>query len=192
MRSVGGSPRAERESRWPVAASVARILATTVVLSALYVLTPFEQPASSKAAVRLGLSVLLLIVVVSWQIVIVARSPYPRLRAVEAVSISFPLLILLFASTYYAMDQTTPESFNESISRVDAIYMTVTIFSTVGFGDLVATTEAARVAVTIQMVVNMALIGVVAKVLLGTVQQRQAMLGVNHPAAGDRHRDPSD
>lgn len=192
MRSVGGSSRAQRESRWPVAASVARILVTTGVLVALYVLMPLEAPANGSAAVRLGLSVLLLVVVVSWQIVIVARSPYPRLRAVEAVSISFPLLIFLFASTYYAMDQAIPESFNEPISRIDAIYLTVTIFSTVGFGDLVATTEPARVAVTIQMIVNMALIGVVAKVLLGTVQHRQAMLGVIRPAAGDPPRDTSD
>jgi hypothetical protein len=87
------------------------------------------------------------------------------------------------------MEQAVGGSFSEGLSRIDAVYLTVTIFATVGFGDIVPTTEASRVVVTVQMVVNMALIGVVAKVLLGTVQQRRAALGAGAHAR-ERARAP--
>jgi voltage-gated potassium channel len=61
------------------------------------------------------------------------------------------VLFFLFASTYYAMDRSNPASFNEAITRIDALYLTVTVFATVGFGDVVATSETARIAVTVQI-----------------------------------------
>jgi hypothetical protein len=86
------------------------------------------------------------------------------------------------------MEQARPDSFSEALSRVDAVYLTVTVLATVGFGDIVATSEASRAVVTAQMVVNMVLIGVVAKVLLNTVRRRRAALGVE-PGASDPMRD---
>jgi hypothetical protein len=184
------SPATDHVSRWQVAVAVLRIFATTTLLVSLYALAPLEIPDDRGAAGRLVLSVLVLIAVVTWQILAVARSPHPRARGVEAVSVSFPLLIFLFASTYFAMDQANPGSFNETLSRADAAYLTVTILSTVGFGDIVPTTEASRMVVTCQMVVNMILIGVVAKVLLNTVRQRRAVLA--GMTAQDAAREPLD
>jgi hypothetical protein len=177
MTSHEGSAPARPGSWRQVAAAIARILFTTVVLFLVYAQAPLELPNDRGAAARLAVSVLVLVVVLTWQIVAVARSPYPAVRAIEAVAFTFPLLIFLFASTYYGMEQAVGGSFSEGLSRIDAVYLTVTIFATVGFGDIVPTTEASRIVVTVQMVVNMALIGVVAKVLLGTVQQRRAALG---------------
>ena len=168
--------------------AVARILLTTGVLTGVYAQAPLQLPDDGRAAGRLALSVLVLAVVLTWQILSVARSPYPGVRAIEAVAISFPLLILLFASTYFAMEQARPDSFSEALSRIDAVYLTVTVLATVGFGDIVATSEASRAVVTAQMVVNMVLIGVVAKVLLNTVRRRRAALGVE-PGASDPMRD---
>ncbi|HET6651751.1 MAG TPA: potassium channel family protein [Nocardioides sp.] len=153
------------------------MLASTAVMLGLYVQVPLELPDDRATAVRLIVSVLLLAVVVGWEILVVARSPYPGVRAAEAVAVSFPLLIFLFASTYVGMEQARPESFNEPLSRIDGVYLTVTILATVGFGDIVPTTEGARLAVTLQMVVNVLLIGVVAKILLGMVQQRRGARG---------------
>jgi hypothetical protein len=48
-----------------------------------------------------------------------------------------------------------------------ASYYTVTVFSTVGFGDITAKTELARTLVTVQMLVNLVVIGLVAKVIFG-------------------------
>ncbi|HEU4348552.1 MAG TPA: potassium channel family protein, partial [Actinoplanes sp.] len=123
-------------------------------------------------------------------------SSYPRLRAVEAVAVSVPLLVLLFASAYFVTGQIQPESFTEPLSRIDAVYFTVTVFATVGFGDISARTEAARILVTVQMAADLVFIGFVAKVLIGAVQRRQDALStrstrpVDPPAAMSEQRNP--
>ncbi len=153
-----------------------RILVTTAVLGIVFALAPLRLR-DGDVALRLIAAVLLLTGVVSLQIWMVARSPYPMVRAVESLSLSLPLLIFVFASTYFAMSQASAGSFNHVLTRTDSVYFTVTVFATVGFGDLVATSEAARVAVTVQMILDLIFIGVVARVLIGTVRQRRAALG---------------
>jgi voltage-gated potassium channel len=169
-------PRERRASRRQVGAAVARICVSTTILFSAFAVAPWELRVDGTWVTRLAISIFLLAVVVTLELVAVARSPYPRLRAVEAMAACFPLLIVLFAATYFAMDQANPASFNEVLTRTDAVYFTVTVLATVGFGDIVPTTEAARIAVTIQMVVDLALIGFVARVLLGTVQRGRAAL----------------
>jgi voltage-gated potassium channel len=51
------------------------------------------------------------------------------------------------------------------------LYFTVTVFATVGFGDITAKTEAARLLVTGQMIIDLIIIGIGAKIILGAVQQ---------------------
>ncbi|WP_232212844.1 ion channel [Saccharomonospora saliphila] len=80
-----------------------------------------------------------------------------------------PLLLVVFASTYTLLSGADPAAFTEVISRTDALYFTVTVFATVGFGDIAAVAETARVVVTIQMVVGLVVVGVVAKVIVGAV-----------------------
>jgi hypothetical protein len=46
----------------------------------------------------------------------------------------------------------------------------VTVFTSVGFGDIVAVTEGARVMVIVQMLGSLALLGAGARVLLSAVQ----------------------
>ena len=47
-----------------------------------------------------------------------------------------PLFLLLFASTYFLMERASAASFTQPLTRTDALYFTVTVFSTVGFGDI--------------------------------------------------------
>jgi len=64
----------------------------------------------------------------------------------------------------------------------------VTVFSTVGFGDITAKSEAARVVLIVQMLGDLALLGAGARVLLGAVsrgRQRRSDTGDDTgPAAG--------
>ena len=48
----------------------------------------------------------------------------------------------------------------ENLSRTDTLYFAVTIFSTVGFGDISATSESARLVVTLQMILDLIILGV--------------------------------
>ena len=66
-----------------------------------------------------------------------------------------PLFLLLFAAIYFLMAQADLNNFNvHSLTRTDALYVTVTVFTTVGFGDIVATTQVARLLVTVQMILD--------------------------------------
>jgi voltage-gated potassium channel len=178
--------RAGRQLRRRLFFTVIRIVLVTVVLCALYVLAPLDR-SDGAAVVQLCLALLAYAGIVVWQIIAVVRSSYPRLRGIEAVAVSFPLLIFLFASIYVVMEHANPGSFSEPISRVDAIYFTVTVFATVGFGDIAARSEPARVLVTVQMLADLLLIGVIAKVLLGAVQRRTQVLTTSRDA-GDAAR----
>jgi len=67
-------------------------------------------------------------------------------------------------------------SFSQPMTRTNALYFTVTVFSTVGFGDITAKTDPARLLVTVQMIINLIVLGIGARVILGAVtrsRQRQ-------------------
>ena len=166
-------PGDRRRARRRVVRSIARTLLVTGSLVAFYVTAPLDQRPVGAIAVRLLLELLALVLVLGWQIRAVGRSPHPVLRGVEAVVVTVPLLALTFAATYVVVDHNSPGSFTESLSRLDAAYLAVTVLATVGFGDITPVTELARSLVMAQMLVDLAFVGLVAKVLVGAVRRRR-------------------
>ncbi|MHB1594307.1 MAG: potassium channel family protein [Streptosporangiaceae bacterium] len=57
--------------------------------------------------------------------------------------------------------------------RSDSLYFTVTVFATVGFGDIVPKTETARLVVTGQMLTDLVIIGLVVEAIFGAVRKRR-------------------
>ena len=115
-----------------------------------------------------------------WQIRGVATSPYPRLRAIGALATSVPLFFIVFSTTYFLMGQAAPASFNEPLSRLDALYFVVTVFATVGFGDIVAVTDPARTVVLIQMLGDLVVVGFVVRAFVGALQTGLRRQGSDH------------
>jgi voltage-gated potassium channel len=73
---------------------------------------------------------------------------------------------------YFLTAQADLNNFNvHSLTRTDALYFTVTVFTTVGFGDIVATTQLARLVVTVQMILDLVVLGLGVRVFLGAVQR---------------------
>ena len=80
---------------------------------------------------------LVLVAVVVFQTRAIIRATHPEIRAIEALAITAPLFLLLYAATYYLLAQSGSDNFSTHLlTRTDALYFTVTIFSTVGFGDI--------------------------------------------------------
>jgi voltage-gated potassium channel len=113
-----------------------------------------------------------------YQIRRILDSPMPQLRAAETLATVVPLVIVAFALFYVAMSDADPNGFTEPMTKVNGLYFTVTVLATVGFGDIAARTDAARIAVTVQMIVDLLIIGVLVKVILGAsriaVERRRA------------------
>ncbi|MBT2479667.1 two pore domain potassium channel family protein [Streptomyces sp. ISL-94] len=164
-------------------------------------MAPLDGGFRALTVVTLGLGLVLFGLLIAWQVTAITRAPYPRLRAVEALAIAVPLFLLLFSATYFLLSQEAPQSFSEPLSRTDAVYFAVTVFATVGFGDIAPAGEAGRVLTTVQMVADLIVVGVIAKVLFGAVQigirrrtrmrgRGQASVDPVDPDGADPHDEP--
>jgi voltage-gated potassium channel len=177
--SAGRSPEAAREAgrRFRrVLVTLLRALGSTVALVAIYYLLPLDRTSISVAVGMLAVGLLGLVGLVAFQVRAIIRATFPALRAVGALATSAPLFLLLFAGTYFVIGQVSAANFSEPLTRTDALYFTVTVFATVGFGDITATTQGARLLVTGQMVAGIVIIGLGARIIVDAVkrgQQRQ-------------------
>ena len=152
-----------------IAWALLRAAASTIVLVAVYYLLPLDHSARWAAITMLVIGLVLLIALITFQVRSIIASPYPILRAVEALATSVPLFLLLFASVYVVLATVSASNFSEPMTRTNALYFTVTVFATVGFGDITAKTETARLLVTGQMITDLIILGLGARVILGAV-----------------------
>jgi len=170
-----------RPSNSVIARSLLRAAGSTAVLVTVYYLLPLDHASTGAAAAMLVGGLLLLLGLVVYQVRSILRARFPGLRAIEALATSVPLFLLLFASVYVVMADLSASSFGEHLTHTDGLYFTVTVFSTVGFGDITAKSQLARLAVTVQMVADLLVIGIGIKVILGAVtrgrQQRSQDAG---------------
>jgi voltage-gated potassium channel len=144
-------------------------LSTTGMLLTYYLL-PWGDGARGPSALTVFAALVIVVAVLTWQVRTIRTATYPRLRAIETTAISLPLFILVFAGVYFGASSASPASFSEGLDRTDALYFAVTVFASVGFGDITAVTQGARVLVTIQMIGDLILVGFVAHVVLGAVR----------------------
>jgi len=153
--------------------AVLRGLLVTTLLVVVYYQLPLHQHWGVSAVVRVLAGLLVFAGIAAWQVRTITGSRYPQVKAVEVLGLILPLYLLIFASTYYVMERASVADFTEPLTRTDALYFTVTVFSTVGFGDIVPRAEAARVVLMVQMLGDLALLGAGARVLLGAVRRGQ-------------------
>jgi len=81
--------------------------------------------------------------------------------------------LLLFACTYFVLERLSAGTFSQPLTRSDSLYFTVTVFSTVGFGDITPKTELARLLVTGQMITDVIILGLAVKIIVGAVKSRR-------------------
>jgi hypothetical protein len=167
-------PLTARRRRWLIARGLLRALVTAVVMVALYYVLPLDRRSDAAVFVVLVVGVALLAGMIAWQARAIVRSDYPGIRAVQALASTTPLFLLLFASAYFVLSLDDAAMFTEPLTRSDSLYFTVTIFSTVGFGDISAKAETTRLVVTAQMLLDLVVLGLGIQVILGAVKQSKA------------------
>jgi len=143
----------------------ARVLRTSVVVFGLYFFLPFDDTGGATPwLLFLGGGVAFLLILV-WQISSIMRADYPQLQAIEAVGLATPLLIVVFSAVYLSLSASDPGAFSEELDHVGAMYFTITVLGTVGFGDIAAKGNGPRLLVSAQMVFDLVLIGVVFRLI---------------------------
>ena len=90
------------------------------------------------------------------------------------------------------MDSISTGAFSQPLTRTDALYFTVTVFSTVGFGDITAKAESARLVVTGQMIADLIVLGVAIKIIVGAVGRTRQQETSQLQLASRRDAEPDD
>lgn len=129
---------------------------------------------------------------VTRQLTSIVGSEYPRLRAIVGIGTAIPLLIVVFSAAYVAMSVHHPSTFTEPLNKVGGIYFTITILATVGFGDITPKSDVARIIVTLQMVLDLTLVGVVVRAIGGAVTRGELAASGGATAGGEPTADPDD
>ena len=145
------------------------VLAWALIVGAFFVL-PIGHESGLRAVVRLGADVALIGALIAWQIRRISAAELPELRAAEALGIIVAVFLVAFSAIYLALSHETPLTFTQNLSHAKALYFTITIFSTVGFGDITPRTDTARLLVSAQMLLDLALIGAGVRLILNVAK----------------------
>jgi hypothetical protein len=156
--------------------TAARIVLVWAVVFTAYFFAPIDRDWSSDVVVQLSIVVVVLVLFVLWQSGRIVRATHPELRAIEALGAIVAVFLVLFASTYLAMSHYSSSTFSQPLDHMSALYFTITVFSTVGFGDITPRTDPALALVSAQMLLDLLVIAAVVRLLIMAVRT-----GLNRP-----------
>lgn len=146
-----------------------RLFGGTALLVGVYFAVPVQ--ADGNLALRVSATVLglaLTVALIAREIRRVAHSP------LWGLALALVTGVLAFAMADYLVAVSKPGEFADLNTRVDALYFAVTTLATVGFGDIHAQSQAARVLVTIQMAFNILVLATGGSVLLNQIRSRHS------------------
>jgi Ion channel len=155
-------------------ATALRSVGTAALLVVGYYLIPIEQHPHQSILLRLAVALAIFVVVLANEVRAIVDHSQPMLRAAVSMATVIPLFLVLFAWIYLTLAHSDPRSFGMPLTRTEALYFAVTVFSTVGFGDIVPRIDATRVVVMVQMMADLIVIAVVFRLLLGAATRGRA------------------
>jgi hypothetical protein len=172
MKNFASAKELSRRDTWVLALrAIGQVLMSMAILGAMYLLLPTQDPGHGSDLPWLLLELGLFAVVVALQIPAIIHAKFPILRAAITLGVLVPLYLLVFARLYLSSSLGDPGAFSESLDHATALYFTVTVFATVGFGDIVAKTDTMRLVVTAQMLINLIFVGAFIRVLVSAARR---------------------
>jgi voltage-gated potassium channel len=160
------------QRRRALAASAAIVIISWVLIFGAFFVLPIGHESGLRQVFRIGAVIALIGATLAWQLRRIVYAELPELRAVEALGVVVALFLVFFSAVYLSLSHGNAATFSQPLDHVRAIYLTITIFSTVGFGDITPTTDGARLLVSAQMLLDLAIIGIVVRLLFSVARNR--------------------
>jgi voltage-gated potassium channel len=146
----------------PHTVSTMRSVVEAVLVMALATVAFFVLPVPAMSLDRVVIVTVVFLVGVAGAAALIVRQVINfRLAAQDGqirfrgLLIAIYVTVLFFALSYYVLETTHEGQFAKLDTRMDALYLSMSNVSTVGFGDVHADGQAARAIVTLQMVFNL-------------------------------------
>ena len=161
-RASGGKrdmdPEALHAERRVIRRSLARTVLVLLGVTAVFLLLPVQ-------ALTLGDSFLIAAVfliglagaasLIVSQVMAYRNAKLSGGARLQGLLVALYVAVLFFALSYYLMATSNPDQIAGLKTRMDALYFSLTIVSTVGFGDVHADGQAARAVVSLQLAFNL-------------------------------------
>ena len=175
-RGTGQPPRPGMRGRRGVLVWVALVVAYVALMLAAY----FRLPAATLTITDVGVAVVLVLAalgVLLWlflrQIRRVPTAAAPVVQSVSALVLVFVPFVLLFSYIYLSLAARGEDQMVGLETHLDALYFTVTMLTTVGFGDISPSGQMARAVATTQMLVNLIFRGFLVRVAFQVAQDER-------------------
>lgn len=182
---------ARRESLW---VHVVRSLAVLVCVLLIFYGVPESLAVDSRGEVVGVVLFLAGLVGLAWLVVVQIRragvESDVRGRFMGVLTVVY-LVVGFFALVYYFIESRQPGQFVGLETRTDSLYYTVVTLGTVGFGDVHAVGQLARITTIVQIVFDVVLIGALLGVASASLSRRLATSAAAEPdRQPDREPDP--
>jgi voltage-gated potassium channel len=177
--------------------AVAALLSVLAIAAMSFAYTLVPEPTDSLSPFQLAaLGAIALIIYFSattWLFLRIRSAKYPLSGGMFMLVTMTTFFILCFSWIYLVLDKSFPDSFTEPLTKMSAVYFTVAALTTVGFGDITPQGDVTRAIVTTQMVLGVALLGIILRIATQSASEtiRSLSQGSNNPsdhpqpAAGD-------
>ncbi|RIQ24451.1 potassium channel family protein [Jiangella rhizosphaerae] len=118
-----------------------------------------------------------------------ARLGEARTRVFGLLSVLY-VVVTFFALTYYLMERNDPAQFDGLETRTDALYFSIVTLGTVGYGDVHAAGQEARIAAMVQIVFDLVVIGALFAVASSQIAYRMNVVRSGHEHARPERPQP--
>jgi voltage-gated potassium channel len=155
-----------------------RAAAETLIPAALIIFLYYVLPFSSGGGMVLavGFAVVVVVCSIPWAIHAskrVMESSQPILHGAQMLALMLSAVVCAFASVYYAFATHYDDQMTGLATKLDAMYFTLTMSTTIGFGDIHPIGQAARGVASFHMVSNLAVVAVGVQLVRNAISHRR-------------------